>query len=49
MIVTNDRKNSDNELNDLLEAIMSDDGDLDVIEKKKDDTFLTKYILLQHW
>ena len=48
MIVTNDRKNSDNELNDLLEAIMSDDGDLGIIEKK-DDAFLTKYILLQHW
>ena len=48
MIVTNDRKNSDNELNGLLEAIKSDDGDLDVIEKK-DDTFLTKYTLLQHW
>ena len=32
---TNDRKNPDNELNDLLEAIMSDGGDLDVIKTRQ--------------
>ena len=32
---TIDGKNSDKELNDLLEAIMSDDGDLDMIETRQ--------------
>ena len=31
----NDRNNSDNALSDLLEAIMSDDGDLNVIETRQ--------------
>lgn len=31
---TNDRKNSNNKLNDLLEALMSDGGDWDVIETR---------------
>ena len=32
---TIDGKDSDKELNDLLEAIMSDDGDLDIIETRQ--------------
>ena len=44
---TIDGKNSDKELNDLLEAIMSGDGDLDIIETRQH--ILTKFRLLQHW